>query len=153
MRQTPVSTFMDVTEMLERYRDKSLSPVEVLESTIERIEALNPTLNAVGHTFFDAARAQAKSVERHYARGSDVSLPLAGVPVVVKEDEPVQGQPWTQGSKVYEDLIATHTSTFVQRIVDAGAIVHARSTAPEFSQAAFTQSELWGVTRNPWNTK
>ncbi|RYD30660.1 MAG: amidase, partial [Verrucomicrobiaceae bacterium] len=153
MRQTPVSAFMDVTEMLERYRDKSLSPVEVLESTIERIEALNPTLNAVGHTFFDAARAQAKSAERRYARGSDVSLPLAGVPVVVKEDEPVQGQPWTQGSKVYEDLIATHTSTFVQRIVDAGAIVHARSTAPEFSSAAFTQSELWGVTRNPWNTK
>lgn len=153
MRQTPVSTFMDVTEMIERYRDKSLSPVEVLESTIERIEALNPTLNAVGHTFFDAARAQAKSAERHYARGSDVSLPLAGVPVVVKEDEPVQGQPWTQGSKVYEDVIATHTSTFVQRIIDAGAIVHARSTAPEFSSAAFTQSELWGVTRNPWNTK
>ncbi|MET0995591.1 MAG: amidase family protein, partial [Mycobacterium sp.] len=126
-------TFMNVTEMLGRYRDKSLSPVEVLESTIERIEALNPTVNAVGHTFFDAARAQAKSAERHYARGWDDGLPLAGVPVVVKEDEPVQGQPWTQGSKVYEDVIATHTSTFVQRIIDAGAIVHARSTAPEFS--------------------
>jgi len=143
MHQTPASAFMDVAELLERYRDKSLSPVEVLESTIERIEALNPTLNAVGHTFFATARAQAKSAERHYARGSDVSLPLAGVPVVVKEDEPVQGQPWTQGSKVYEDVIATHTSTFVQRIIDAGAIVHARSTAPEFSSSAFTQSELW----------
>src|SRR3546814_11030334 len=50
-------------------------------------------------------------------------------------------------------MISTHTSTFLQRIIDAGAIVHARSTAPEFSSAAFTQSELWGVTRNPWNTK
>ncbi len=99
MHQTPASAFMDVAELLERYRDKSLSPVEVLESTIERIEALNPTLNAVGHTFFATARAQAKSAERHYARGSDVSLPLAGVPVVVKEDEPVQGQPWTQGPR------------------------------------------------------
>src|SRR3546814_17577571 len=50
-------------------------------------------------------------------------------------------------------MISTHTSTFLQRIIDAGAIVHARSTAPEFTSAAFTQSELWGVTRNPWTTK
>jgi amidase/aspartyl-tRNA(Asn)/glutamyl-tRNA(Gln) amidotransferase subunit A len=153
MHDAPDPTFMNVTEMFRRYRDKTLSPVEVLESTIARIELLDPESNAIAHTLFDAARMQASAAERHYARGTVDVLPLAGVPVVVKEDEPVQGQPWTRGSMIYKDLTAGHTSAFVRRIIDAGAIVHARSTAPEFSSAAFTQSRLWGTTRSPWNTE
>src|SRR4051812_41720019 len=58
---------------------------------------------------------------------------------------------WTQCSLLYKVLVAEHTSAFGRRHLEAGAIVHARSTAPEFSCAGFTQSRLWGVTRNPWN--
>src|SRR4029079_1122869 len=77
--------------------------------------------------------------------------PLEGIPTAIKEEEAVAGQPWTQGSLIYKDLVADESSIFAQRILDAGAIVHARSTAPEFSCAAFTHSRIHGVTRNPWN--
>src|SRR4051812_50175477 len=60
---------------------------------------------------------------------------------------------WTQCSLLYKVLVAEHTSAFGRRHFEAGAIVHARSTAPEFSCAGFTQSRLWGVTRNPWNPR
>src|SRR5439155_672443 len=69
----------------------------------------------------------------------------------VKEEEAIAGQPWTQGSLIYKDLVADHTSAFARRHLEAGAIVHARTTALEFSCAGFTQSRIWGVTRNPWN--
>ena len=77
--------------------------------------------------------------------------PLEGIPMAVKEEEAVAGEPWTQGSLIYKDLVADYTSAFARRHFEAGAIVHARTTAPEFSCAGFTQSRLWGVTRNPWN--
>src|SRR4051812_49854136 len=60
---------------------------------------------------------------------------------------------WTQCSLLYKVLVAEHTSAFGRRHHEAGAIVHARTTAPEFSCAGFTQSKLWGVTRNPWNPR
>jgi len=69
----------------------------------------------------------------------------------VKEEEAVAGEPWTQGSLIYEHEIAQHNSPFAERILESGAIIHARTTAPEFSCAGFTHSRLWGVTRNPWN--
>ena len=71
--------------------------------------------------------------------------------MAIKEEEAVAGQPWTQGSLVFKDTVAEYSSAFARRHLEAGAIVHARSTAPEFSCAGFTHSRLWGVTRNPWN--
>ncbi len=61
------------------------------------------------------------------------------------------GQPCTAGSLVFKDMIAEVTAASVQRVIDAGAIIHARSATPEFCCAAITESRLWGVTRNPWN--
>jgi aspartyl-tRNA(Asn)/glutamyl-tRNA(Gln) amidotransferase subunit A len=77
--------------------------------------------------------------------------PLEGLPVAVKEEAPISGQRNTLGSVPLRDVVADHTAVFVQRIIDAGGIVHARTTTPEFSCAPFTWSLLWGVTRNPWN--
>ena len=75
-----------------------------------------------------------------------------GLPVAVKEEAPIAGQRNTLGSLPLRDVVADHTAAFVQRIIDAGGIVHARTTTPEFSCAPFTWTKLWGVTRNPWNT-
>src|SRR4029077_10260889 len=69
----------------------------------------------------------------------------------VKEEAPIAGQHNTLGSVPLKDLVAAETIPFVQRIIDAGGIVHARTTTPEFSCAPVTWSDLWGVTRNPWN--
>ena len=77
---------------------------------------------------------------------------MEGLPVAVKEEAEIAGQHNTLGSLPLRDVIAGQTSAFVQRIIDAGGIVHARTTTPEFSCAPITWSRLWGVTRNPWHT-
>jgi amidase len=143
--------YLSATDALARFRSRELSPVELMEAVIARAEAVEPTVNALCHTFYDEAREAARAAEARYASGDGAARPLEGLPVAIKEEEAVAGQPWTQGSLLYKDLVAQHTSAFAQRHLDAGAIVHARTTAPEFSCAGFTQSRIHGVTRNPWN--
>ena len=141
--------YLSATEALARFRDRSLSPVELLDAVIARAEAVEPTVNALCHARFEEAREEARAAEARYARGD--ARGLEGIPLAIKEEEEVAGQPWTQGSLIYKDLVAERSSVFAQRMLDAGAIVHARTTAPEFSCALFTHSRLHGVTRNPWN--
>jgi amidase/aspartyl-tRNA(Asn)/glutamyl-tRNA(Gln) amidotransferase subunit A len=144
-------SYLSATAALAAFRDRTLSPVELLEATIARIEVVEPTVNALPTRFLDAAREQARAAEGRYGGRGGEPRPLEGLPTAVKEEEEIAGQPWTQGSLIYRDEIGVQTSCFAGRILDAGAIVHARSTAPEFSCAGFTHSRLWGVTRNPWN--
>ena len=144
--------YLSATEALAAFRARELSPVELMQAVIDRAQEVEPTVNALCHTFYESALEQAAAAEARYASGAPAPpRALEGLPLAIKEEEPVAGQPWTQGSLVYQDTIAEHTSTFAQRHLDAGAIIHARSTAPEFSCAAFTHSRLWGVTRNPHN--
>jgi Asp-tRNA(Asn)/Glu-tRNA(Gln) amidotransferase A subunit family amidase len=143
--------YMPATEALARFRARSLSPVELMEAVIARAESVEPTVNAFAHTFYESALEQAREAEARYAGRGPAPRALEGLPLAVKEEEAVAGQPWTQGSLLYKDLVAPESSAFAQRMLDAGAIVHARSTAPEFSCAGFTHSRLNGVTRNPFN--
>ena len=142
--------YLSATEALARFRDRSLSPVELLDAVVARAEAVEPTVNALCHERFEAARDEAREAEARYM-GRGEPRALEGIPLAIKEEEEVAGQPWTQGSLIYKDLVAEQSSVFARRMLDAGAIVHARTTAPEFSCALFTHSRLHGVTRNPWN--
>jgi Asp-tRNA(Asn)/Glu-tRNA(Gln) amidotransferase A subunit family amidase len=103
------------------------------------------------HTRFEQARAQAHAAEKRYLGHGEEPRPLEGLPVAIKEEEPIAGQPWTLGSLIYADRVAERTSEFARRQIAAGAIVHARTATPEFSCAGFTHTRLWGVTRNPFN--
>ncbi|MGH2927179.1 MAG: amidase, partial [Solirubrobacteraceae bacterium] len=141
--------YLSATEAIARFRDAELSPVELIEAVIEQAQQTEPTINALCHTFYDRALEQARAAERRYADGT--ARPLEGIPLAIKEEEPIVGEPWTQGSLIHADTVADYTSEFARRQLDAGAIVHARSTAPEFSCAGFTHSRLHGVTRNPHN--
>ncbi|HWT93875.1 MAG TPA: amidase [Solirubrobacteraceae bacterium] len=144
--------FLSATEALARFRARELSPVELLDAVIARAEEVEPVVNALCHTRFEEARAEARESEARYGgRGGGEPRALEGLPLAIKEEEAVAGQPWTQGSLLYADVVAEHSSTFAQRMLDGGAVVHARTTAPEFSCALFTHSRLHGVTRNPWN--
>jgi amidase len=142
---------LPATEALRLFRSRELSPVELLDAVIARADEVEPTVNALCHRFFDEARAAARAAEARYSGGGEPPRPLEGIPTAIKEEEAVAGQPWTQGSLVYADLVADESSAFARRIVESGAIVHARTTAPELSCAGFTHSLLWGATRNPWN--
>jgi aspartyl-tRNA(Asn)/glutamyl-tRNA(Gln) amidotransferase subunit A len=143
--------YLPATEAVRLFRARKLSPVELMQAIIARAEKVEPAINAFAETFYDQALTQARAAEVRYAAGGE-PRPLDGLPVAVKEEAPIAGHKNTLGSLALRDAIADHTAVFVQRILDAGGIVHARTTTPEFACAPVTWSALWGVTRNPWNT-
>jgi len=150
MTDTSELPYLSATEALELFRSKELSPVELVTAVIARAEAVEPAINAFAESFFDEALDAAKAAEARYVAGDPLG-PLDGLPVAVKEEAPIAGQRNTLGSVPLRDVVAEETAVFVQRIIDAGGIVHARTTTPEFCSAPVTWSKLWGVTRNPWN--
>jgi Asp-tRNA(Asn)/Glu-tRNA(Gln) amidotransferase A subunit family amidase len=141
--------YTSATEALRLFRSKDLSPVELVSAVIERAEAVEPSVNAFAATLYDQALDAARAAEKRYLAGD--ARPLEGLPVAVKEEAPIAGQRNTLGSLPLRDEVAAVTAPFVQRIIDAGGIVHARTTTPEFCCAPVTWTKLWGVTRNPWN--
>lgn len=142
--------YLSAHDALERFRSKELSPVELMTAVIDRAEKVEPQINAFCDTRYDDALELAREAERRFAAGE--ARALEGLPVAVKEEAPIAGHPNRLGSIPLKDEVARHTAVFVQRILDAGGIVHARTTTPEFSCAPVTWSRLWGITRNPWNT-
>ena len=143
--------YLTATDALALMRDKSLSPVEYLEALIERIERLEPTLNAVADRRYDEARVEAAGAAQRYASGT--ARALEGLPVAAKEEHPMVGRVWSQGSLVLADEIAPLDHPIIERIQNAGGIIHIRTTTPEFCCAPYCHSRHWGITRNPWNTE
>ena len=142
--------YLPATEALQRFKSKSLSPVELLDAILQRIEETEPVINALTFKHFDEARDRAKKAENKYAVGKRTGA-LEGLPVGIKDESYIKGKPTSNGSLIKKDFVADTTSVNNQRILRAGALVHARTATPEFSCAGYTNSRLWGVTRNPWN--
>ena len=140
---------MTATEAVAAFKAGTLSPVALMEATLARIHAVNPVLNAFTEIHSERALDQARAAEDAYRRGS--ARPLEGIPVAIKDFHPVAGELTTFGSKAFAGNRPTHTAPTVARLLDAGAIMHARTTTPEFAYAPITASPLWGVTRNPWS--
>lgn len=143
--------YLSATEVLRRFRQRSLSPVDYLDRLIARADEVNPILNAYTETYYDEAREAAKRAEAAYAGGSE-PRPLEGLPVAVKDIQRVAGKRTTQGSLVLKDHVDDHSDPMIQRLQDAGAIIHARTTTPEFCLSGICNSRLWGNTVNPFNT-
>ncbi|WP_020500616.1 amidase [Sciscionella marina] len=140
--------YLSAVEARRRFAAGTLSPQELMTAVIERAEEVEPSVNAFTDTFFEPALEQAREAERRYATGT--ARPLEGLPVAIKEEQPIAGLPLREGSALTEGDIAEVTHPAVERIRAAGGILHARTTTPEFCTAGFTHSELWGVTRTPW---
>ena len=140
---------LTATEALVRMRANELSPVELLASVRARAEAVEPTVNALTEQLAGPADDAAREAEARFQRGEGIR-PLEGLPVALKEEMPVEGWRMRYGSLAIDE-IAEHTAPVPERIFAAGAVVHARTTTPEFSCAGYTHSKLWGITRNPWN--
>ena len=143
--------YLSATEALALFRTRELSPVELLDAVLERAAVVEPQVNAIVLSLAEAARAQAEHAERAYRPGGRAPRPLEGLPVAVKEEAWIAGQPCRLGSRAMSAEPVPSTAVFAQRIIDAGGIVHARTSTPEFSAAPITWSKLWGATRNPWN--
>jgi Asp-tRNA(Asn)/Glu-tRNA(Gln) amidotransferase A subunit family amidase len=141
--------YLSATQALAMFTARTLSPVELLEALIDRIEATEGTINAVVDRRYDEARGEAKASADRYAHGQP--LPLDGLPVAAKEEHPMAGRSWRQGSHVLADVVADTDHPIIERITQAGGIVHIRTATPEFCCTGFCHSAMWGITRNPWS--
>ncbi|MFL9867231.1 amidase family protein [Paraburkholderia fungorum] len=129
---------------------RQISPVELLDACIARIEALDPFVNAMAATDFDAARAAARTAEKAVMRGEPLGL-LHGLPTGVKDLEATAGLLTTQGSPLYRDAVPQDDNLLVARLRAAGAIVVGKTNVPELGAGANTRNPVWGATGNPFN--
>ena len=140
---------LGAAEQARRIGAGSLSPVELMQATLERLGDVNPQINAVV-TRSDTAMDQARDLQARLAAGDEVG-PLAGVPVGIKDVTPVRGLRHTFGSSLYADHVAQVDAVVVQRIRDAGGIILGKTNTPEFATGGNTFNEVFGATRNPWD--
>ncbi len=129
-------------------RTKEVSPLDLVDAALRRIEQLQPVCNPFAFVFADEARAQAKRIK---APNSDEMLPLFGVPVAFKDFTPTKEQVTTRGSFAFREWRPDFDPVIVRRFRQAGAIIIGKTTTPEFAHSSFTRSPLWGKTGNPWD--
>jgi aspartyl-tRNA(Asn)/glutamyl-tRNA(Gln) amidotransferase subunit A len=142
--------FTPATELAASIRAKTLSPVEVVDAVLARIDRLNPALNAFCTLTHEGARAAAKQAEAAVMRGGALGL-LHGVPVSVKDLVMTKGIRTTWGSKMFEQFVPDEDAPVVVRLKQAGAIVLGKTNTPEFGFKGVTDNPVFGPTRNPWS--
>src|ERR1700722_5667680 len=131
----------DACALVEAFRTGKITPPEALTLSLDAIDRSG--LNAFSYLDADTARRSAEQ--------ADVSLPFGGVPMGIKELEQVEGWPFTEATLVFADRIADFTTTHVERLRKAGAVLVGQTTASEFGGINVTHTKLHGTTRNPWN--
>ena len=144
---------LSATDLIRAYARKQLSPVEVTQAVLDRIERLNPVLNAFCLLDSDASLKAAKQSEKRWAKGAPQGL-LDGVPVSIKDLLLTRGWPTLRGSKTVDPKGPWNDDApAVARLREHGAVLLGKTTTPEFGWKGVTDSPLTGITRNPWNPK
>jgi amidase len=142
--------FAGSARLAELLGARQVSSRELTELYLERIERLDPQLNAYCLVLADEAVAQADEADRRLGAGQ--SAPLLGVPIAIKDVEDMAGQPTRLGTGAF-DGVAADDSPMVAHLRTAGAVFLGKTNLPELAICGFTESKTWGVTRNPWNTE
>ncbi len=143
-------TFLSAVTMAEQIRKRALSPVELVEAHLARIEKLNPKLNAFVQVDVEGARRQARAAEEAVTRHEKLG-PLHGVPISIKSSIEVNRMRCEAGSKLRAGLVAAQDAPLVSRLRNAGAIILGTTNAPELLMAWETDNLLYGRTNNPWD--
>jgi amidase len=141
---------LSATELAQRIASRQLSSVEVVDAHLNRIDAVNPALNAVVRVLADEARASALLADKRLAAG-EVAGPLHGVPFTVKENIDMAGLPTTWGVPALAKAVVPADAPVVERMRAAGAIPIGRTNLPDMALRVHTVSSLHGLTRNPWH--
>ena len=142
--------FLSAADLVRLYRARKVSPLEVMEAVLARLDAVNPRLNAYVTVTRDAA-LQAARAATAACRKRAALPPLHGVPVSIKDLTPTKGIRTTWGSKIYEHHVPDKDALVVERLKAAGAIVLGKTNTPEFGAGGNTFNAVFGPTRNPWN--
>ncbi|MBU2955056.1 amidase [Marinobacter sp. F3R08] len=143
MKQSEYLRF-DATALADLVRRGEVTAREVCEAAVERATRVNGTLNAICHSQFSEA----------FEQGFPEQAAFAGVPLLLKDLAQEQaGHPCTYGSRGMQKNVASRDSEFVRRAREGGLVIIGRTATPEFGLKGVTESELWGPSRNPWNTQ
>ena len=143
-------TALSLSEASHLVREKRLSPLELTQACLARIEALNPSLNAFITVTAEAALAAARSAETQIARGGWKG-PLHGIPVAIKDLLDTAGIRTTAGSALFKDRVPTQDAEVVRRLRAAGAVLLGKLNMHEFAFGGSSAISYFGAVRNPWN--
>jgi amidase len=149
----PIDPFTPAVDLAAAIRRKEVSPVEVVDTYLERMDELEPRFNAFCHRADDDVRAAASAAADAVVRADSTEdlPPFHGVPLPIKDLVDVAGWPTTYGSAGASPAPAAVSDPVVQRFVDAGFVPLGKTTTSEFGTLPFTESEALGITRNPWD--
>jgi aspartyl-tRNA(Asn)/glutamyl-tRNA(Gln) amidotransferase subunit A len=137
-------TALSVAEVQQKLRNKEVSSVEVVRALETRVAAVDPQIHGYLSRDFDAALKLAET--------ADVTLPLGGVPIAIKDVINVSGEPCTAASKILVGYRSNYDATVIQKLRAAGAIPFGRTNLDEFAMGSSTENSAFGHTRNPWDT-
>ncbi len=141
---------LNLADVAALIRNKQVSPVEVTSAALERIEQLNPRMNAFYTVTAEIAREQAEEAEREIAKG-EYRSPLHGVPVALKDLVYTAGVRTTAGSKILEHFVPGYDATVVSKLREAGAVLIGKTALHEFAYGITNDNPHFGPTRNPWD--
>ncbi|WP_078409056.1 amidase [Priestia abyssalis] len=142
--------FRSISSLSEYLKNKEVSPVELTAKLLERIEKIEPSLNAFITVLADDAMKEAERAEQELLAGN-VRSPLHGVPIAIKDIFETKNRVTTAGSKIFEYWKPDRDAVVIQRLKEAGAIIIGKTNLHEFAMGATTENPHYGPTRNPWN--
>jgi amidase len=145
--------FASASELVGLIKRRKVSPLEIVRAVLQRIEKVNPALNAYCTVAAERAVAAGRRATAALGKRGVTLGPLHGVPVSIKDLTPTKGIRTTWGSKIYEQHVPAEDALVVERLKAAGAIIIGKTNTPEFGAGANTFNAVFGVTRNPWNPK
>ena len=138
--------FKPATELATLIHTGQISSAELVGAALDRIEALQPTINAFTHVDAEGALAAAENIS------ADDPRPFAGVPIAIKDTMPVAGMPYTMASDIFGDFVPGHDAFVVRRIRDAGFVIVGKTSMSEFGILPVSEPRRFGPVRNPWDT-
>ncbi len=142
-------TDLTLSQLLSQLRARAISAVELTRAYLERIQALNPTLQAYLTVTAERALADAEAADRARAAGDD--RPLLGVPLAIKDVLSTQGIETTCGSKILKGYVPIFSATVVERLEAAGMVLLGKTNMDEFAMGSSTENSAYAITRNPWD--
>lgn len=138
-------------ELRQGFMDGAITPLDVLEDTLERIAEVNASINGIAHLNRAEAERQAEASGERWRAGRPLSL-IDGLPISIKDSINAVGTPWRHGSRGHVEVpAATADSPPAARLKEGGAVIFAKTTMPDFGMSASGVSSLYGIVRNPWN--
>ncbi|HBW83540.1 MAG TPA: amidase [Gammaproteobacteria bacterium] len=138
---------LDATDMSHGLKRGDFTPSDLIALAIEQAQKINPSLNAITSECYEKARQNAAELDKAKSRQSMV----AGLPFLIKDLSPLDGQLQSNGSRLFQGFMATRSSSIVQKYLDAGLVILGKTNTPEFGLTLTTEPVANGATRNPWN--